>query len=73
VTNEVTQSAARISCFVPLGPISQWSDTSVDEYIIRELTTYVNGGQPLGNSCPARFVWIRSPREIAVGHTRGWR
>jgi 3-hydroxypropanoate dehydrogenase len=37
-----------------------WSDRAVPEALIRELYELVRLGPTSGNSCPARFVWVRS-------------
>ncbi len=59
VANAVTQSALD-QLFRTARTYSQWSDTPVDEHIIRELYDLLKWGPTSGNSCPARFVWIRS-------------
>ncbi len=38
-----------------------WSDTPVDEGIVRDLYDLLKWGPTSANSCPARFVWVRSP------------
>ena len=38
-----------------------WSDTPVDEGIVRDLYDLLKRGPTSANSCPARFVWVRSP------------
>jgi 3-hydroxypropanoate dehydrogenase len=38
-----------------------WSDTPVDEGIVRDLYGLLRWGPTSANSCPARFVWVRSP------------
>src|SRR5882724_8294496 len=38
-----------------------WSDTTVDEGIARDLYDLLKWGPTSANSCPARFVWVRSP------------
>src|ERR1700674_540689 len=37
-----------------------WSDTPVDEGIVRDLYDLLKWGPTSANSCPARFVWVRS-------------
>jgi 3-hydroxypropanoate dehydrogenase len=37
-----------------------WSDTPVDERVIRELYDLLKWGPTSANSCPARFVWVCS-------------
>src|SRR5262245_23691788 len=39
---------------------SAWSDTPVDEAIVRELYDLLKWGPTSANSSPARFVWVRS-------------
>src|SRR5712672_4003870 len=38
-----------------------WSDTAVDEGVVRNLYDLLKWGPTSANSCPARFVWVRSP------------
>src|SRR6267142_2197896 len=38
-----------------------WSVTPVDEGIVRDLYDLLKRGPTSANSCPARFVWVRSP------------
>lgn len=40
--------------------INEWSDKPVDERIIRGLYDLLKWGPTSANSCPARFVWVRS-------------
>lgn len=40
---------------------NEWSDTPVDEQVVRELYDLVKWGPTSANSSPARFVWVRSP------------
>ena len=37
-----------------------WSDTPVDEGMVRDLYDLLRWGPTSANSCPARFVWVRS-------------
>src|ERR1700730_7567436 len=37
-----------------------WSDTPLDEGIVRDLYDLLRWGPTSANSCPARFVWVRS-------------
>jgi 3-hydroxypropanoate dehydrogenase len=39
---------------------SGWSDTPVDEVIVREVYDLLKWGPTSANSSPARFVWVRS-------------
>jgi 3-hydroxypropanoate dehydrogenase len=39
-----------------------WTDQSVTEAQIRELYELLRLGPTSANSCPARFVWVRSPQ-----------
>jgi len=38
-----------------------WSDRVVEEHVVRELYDLLKWGPTSANSCPARFVWVRSP------------
>jgi 3-hydroxypropanoate dehydrogenase len=38
-----------------------WTDAAVDEGVVRALYDLLKLGPTSGNSCPARFVWVRSP------------
>jgi 3-hydroxypropanoate dehydrogenase len=38
-----------------------WTDAVVDEGVVRALYDLLKWGPTSGNSCPARFVWVRSP------------
>jgi 3-hydroxypropanoate dehydrogenase len=38
-----------------------WTDQSIPEALIRELYELLRMGPTSANSCPARFVWVRSP------------
>ena len=40
---------------------NEWSETRVDERVVRELYDLLKWGPTSANSCPARFVWVRSP------------
>jgi 3-hydroxypropanoate dehydrogenase len=42
-----------------------WSDTPVDEGTVRDLYDLLKWGPTSANSCPARFVWVRSPEAKA--------
>ena len=37
-----------------------WTDAPVDEAVLRELYELLKWGPTSANSCPARFVWVRS-------------
>jgi 3-hydroxypropanoate dehydrogenase len=39
---------------------NEWSETPVDERVVRELYDLLKWGPTSANSCPARFVWVRS-------------
>src|ERR1700692_4880662 len=43
-----------------------WSDTPVDEGIVRDLYDLLRWGPTSANSCPARFVWVRSSEGKAL-------
>ncbi len=40
---------------------NEWSDTPVDDALVRELYDLLKWGPTSANSSPARFVWVRSP------------
>src|SRR5260370_17227950 len=40
--------------------VNGWSDTPVDEGIVRDLYDLLRWGPTSANSCPVRFVWVRS-------------
>lgn len=42
-----------------------WTDAPVDEAVVRELYDMLKWGPTSANSCPARFVWVRSPEAKA--------
>jgi 3-hydroxypropanoate dehydrogenase len=42
-----------------------WSDTPVDERTVRDLYDLLKWGPTSANSCPARFIWVRSPEAKA--------
>jgi nitroreductase len=60
VANAVSQSALD-QLFRTARTYSEWSDTPVDEHMVRELYDLLKWGPTSANSCPARFVWVRSP------------
>ena len=44
---------------------NEWTDTPVDESLVRKLYDLLKLGPTSGNSCPGRFVWVRSPEAKA--------
>jgi 3-hydroxypropanoate dehydrogenase len=40
---------------------NEWSDRPLEEHVVRELYDLLKWGPTSANSCPARFVWVRSP------------
>jgi 3-hydroxypropanoate dehydrogenase len=44
---------------------SAWTETPVEEDLVHQLYDLLKWGPTAANSCPARFVWIRSPEEKA--------
>jgi 3-hydroxypropanoate dehydrogenase len=40
---------------------NEWTDAAVGEDVVRDLYDLLKWGPTSGNSCPARFVWVRSP------------
>jgi 3-hydroxypropanoate dehydrogenase len=55
------QPAALDQLFRTARTYSAWSDRAVDERIVREIYDLLKWGPTSANSCPARFVWVRSP------------
>ena len=55
------QPAALDQLFREARTPGDWSDTPVDDNAIRELYDLFKWGPTSGNTCPARFVWVRSP------------
>src|SRR3981081_128582 len=54
-------SAALDQIFRTARTYNGWSDTAVDEGVVRDLYDLLKWGPTSANSCPARFVWVRSP------------
>ena len=46
--------------FLTARTYNEWSDLPVDEHTVRNLYDLFKWGPTSGNSCPARFVWVRS-------------
>jgi 3-hydroxypropanoate dehydrogenase len=46
--------------FLTARTYNEWSDLPVDEHTVRKLYDLSKWGPTSGNSCPARFVWVRS-------------
>ena len=46
--------------FLTARTCNEWSDLPVDEHTVRNLYDLFKWGPTSGNSCPARFVWVRS-------------
>src|SRR6266403_639092 len=42
---------------------NEWSDTPVDERVVRDLYDLRKWGPTSANSCPARFIWVRRPEK----------
>jgi 3-hydroxypropanoate dehydrogenase len=55
------QPAALDQLFRTARSHNEWSETPVDEPVVRELYDLLKWGPTSANSCPARFVWVRSP------------
>jgi len=45
---------------------NEWSDSPVDDSVIRELYDLLKWGPTSANSSPARFVWVRTPERKAA-------
>ncbi|MGA9867956.1 MAG: malonic semialdehyde reductase [Acetobacteraceae bacterium] len=43
-----------------------WTDTPVEESVVRDLYELLKWGPTSANSSPARFVWVRSPEGKAI-------
>jgi 3-hydroxypropanoate dehydrogenase len=59
------QPAALDQLFRTARTYNEWTDTPVEEGVIRELYELLKWGPTSANCCPARFVWVRSPEEKA--------
>jgi 3-hydroxypropanoate dehydrogenase len=55
------QAAALDQLFRTARTYNQWSDTPVDEAMLRSIYDVLKWGPTSANCCPARFVWVRSP------------
>ena len=55
------EPAALDQLFCTARSFNEWSDTPVDEHVLREVYDLLKCGPTSANSCPARFVWVRSP------------
>jgi 3-hydroxypropanoate dehydrogenase len=57
---DAVHSSALDQLFRSARSYTKWSDTPVDERVIREIYELLKWGPTSGNCCPARFVWVRS-------------
>src|SRR5258705_33617 len=57
----ILSSAALDQIFRTARTYNGWSDTGVGEGVVRDLYDLLKWGPTSANSCPARFVWVRSP------------
>ena len=55
------QPSALDQLFRSARSMNEWSDAAVDEHTLRTLYDLLKWGPTSGNTCPARFVWVRSP------------
>jgi 3-hydroxypropanoate dehydrogenase len=55
------EPAALDQLFRTARTFNEWSETPIDERVVRELYDLLKWGPTSANSCPARFVWVRSP------------
>jgi 3-hydroxypropanoate dehydrogenase len=55
------EPAALDQLFRTARTFNEWSDTPVDERVVRQLYDLLKWGPTSANSCPARFLWVRSP------------
>jgi 3-hydroxypropanoate dehydrogenase len=53
-------AAALDQLFRTARTFNEWSDTPLDEGVVRMLYDLLKWGPTSANSCPARFVWVRS-------------
>jgi 3-hydroxypropanoate dehydrogenase len=63
---DALQPAALDQIFRSARTFNEWSDTPVAERTVRELYDLLKWGPTSANSCPARFVWVRSPEGKAT-------
>src|ERR1700733_5731292 len=61
VSNAIQRSALN-QLFNEARTYNEWSEKPVDEQTVRELYDLLKWGPTSANSCPARFVWVRSPQ-----------
>jgi len=53
-------SAALDQLFRTARTYNEWTDQPVDEHTVHEIYELLKWGPTSANSCPARFVWVRS-------------
>ena len=58
---DALQPAALDQLFRSARTYNDWSDTEVDESVVRDLYDLLKWGPTSANCCPGRFVWVRSP------------
>jgi 3-hydroxypropanoate dehydrogenase len=61
LVSNALEPAALDQLFRTARSINEWSEIPVDEQAVRELYDLLKWGPTSANSCPARFVWVRSP------------
>jgi 3-hydroxypropanoate dehydrogenase len=44
---------------------NEWNDETINDEVVHELYDLMKWGPTSGNSCPGRFVWVRSPEAKA--------
>ena len=54
------EPAALDQLFRTARTFNEWSETPVDEPLVRKLYDLLKWGPTSANSCPARFIWVRS-------------
>jgi 3-hydroxypropanoate dehydrogenase len=59
VSSAIQQTAVD-QLFTEARTYNEWSEKPVDDSAIRKLYDILKWGPTSGNSCPARFVWVRS-------------
>jgi 3-hydroxypropanoate dehydrogenase len=57
------EPAALDQLFRSARTFNEWRETPVDERVVKELYDLLKWGPTSANSCPARFVWVRSSEE----------
>jgi 3-hydroxypropanoate dehydrogenase len=59
IENAVSESALN-QLFLKARTYNEWSDKTVDDSTVRRVYELLKWGPTSANSCPARFMWVRS-------------